>query len=890
LLHGLREARAGSGTLFLIAGEPGIGKSRLSDEVADQARELGAVTLFGRAWEAGGAPAYWPWVQAIRAYVRDRDPQVVRDQLGRGAADVAQMLPELRDSLPEVGEPVSIDPEGARFRLFDATASFLRRAAVVQPIVIVLDDLHAADASSLLLLEFVAQQLAEMRVLVLGLYRDVELGPEHPLSSALTGLARHTAQIVQLTGLPETDVARFIEADHGVEPSAALAEAIHRETEGNPLFVGEMLRLLAEEGTLEEAVGPAGRRVAIPASVREVIGRRLRRLSDECTRVLTLAAVLGREFDVDALLRVSDLELDRLLDLLDEAITARVVDEAPGVQGRLRFAHVLIRDVLYDGLTATRRLRLHRHVGEALETLYADDPGPHLAELAHHFQLAVPAADAAKAVRYARSAADRAATLLAYEEAARLYAAGIQTLSGQAAGEATDHCELLLRLGDVHARSGDIGSAKAIFVQAAEIARGAGLHEQLGRAALGYGGRFVWARAWGDTTLVPLLEEALAAQPKEDSELRVRLLTRLAAGPLRDTHAPEHRERMSQEALEMARRLGRPGTLAYALEGRYDANWGPDVLENRLAIANELIEVADAANDAERAYAGRDSRFIALLELGDLAAAQADHEAGTRLAHQLRQPAQLWDTSVRDAQLALFQGKFDEAERAIAKALELGLPVQSANAQLAFDLQMYALRREQGRLEEVLDVVERAVEDYPAYPVWRYVLADVFAELGRREDARATLDAHAADDYPMYLEMQWLYALGLLADVCRYLEAAPEAATVYQLLQPYAHRNAVLPPELSSGSVARGLGVLAATTSNWDAAVCHFEDALELNARMGARPWLARTRYDFALMLLARGEPGDRERADELLASASALAHELGMTALTARLSSLGRA
>ena len=886
LLDGLGDAHAGHGTLFLIAGEPGIGKSRLSDEVAERARDLGAVTLFGRAWEAGGAPAYWPWVQAIRAYVRDRDPQAVRDQLGRGAADVAQMLPELRDWLPEVGEPGSIDPEGARFRLFDATASFLRTAAEAQPIVIVLDDLHAADASSLLLLEFVAQQLSEMRVLVLGLYRDVELGPDHPLTPALTGLTRHAAQVVQLTGLPETDVARFIEADRGVEPSVALSEAIYRETEGNPLFVGEMLRLLAEEGTLE-AVAPAGRRVAIPASVREVIGRRLNRLNDECARVLTLAAVLGREFPVDALLRVSELELDRLLDLLDEAITARVVDEVPGVQGRLRFTHVLIRDVLYDELPATRRLRLHRQVGEALESLYASDPGPHLAELAHHFQLAVPAAEAAKAVRYARSAADRAVTLLAYEEAARLYAAGIQALSGQAAGDATDHCELLLRLGDVHARSGDIGSAKATFVQAAEIARGAGLHEQLGRAALGYGGRFVWARAWGDTILVPLLEEALAAQPKEDSELRVRLLTRLAAGPLRDTHPPEQRERMSQEAVEMARRLGRPGTLAYALEGRYDANWGPDVLENRLAIANELIEVAEAAEDAERAYAGRDSRFIALLESGDLPAAHVDHEAGARLAHQLRQPAQLWDTSVRDAQLALFEGRFEEAERAIVEALEVGLPVQSANAQLAFDLQMYALRREQGRLEEVVEVVEQAVEEYPAYPVWRYVLADVFAELGRRDDAGAALDAHAADDYPMYLEMQWLYALGLLADVCRYLEAGPEAATVYRLLRPYADRNAVLPPELSSGSVARGLGVLAATTSSWDAAVFHFEDALELNARMIARPWLARTRYDFALMLLARGEPGDRERADQLLASASTLAHELGMTALIARLSSL---
>lgn len=242
---------------------------------------------------------------------------------------------------------------------------------------------------------------------------------------------------------------------------------------------------------------------------------------------------------------------------------------------------------------------------------------------------------------------------------------------------------------------------------------------------------------------------------------------------------------------------------------------------------------------------------------------------------------------MRHAQLALFEGGFAEADAAIHEALEIGLPVQSANAQLAYDLQMYALRREQGRLDELVDVVQQAVVDYPAYPVWRYVLADVFAELGRADDARAALAAHAAEGYPLYLEMQWLFALGLLADVCRHLDAAGAAAELYELLRPYARRNAVLPPELSSGAVSRPLGVLAATASSWDSAAAHFQDALELNARMGARPWLARTRCDYALMLVARDTPGDRERADELVTSGAQLAEELGMTALTERLAQL---
>jgi DNA-binding SARP family transcriptional activator/tetratricopeptide (TPR) repeat protein len=876
LLDGLDETLSGHGGLYVIAGEPGIGKSRLADELAARARESGAVTLFGRAWEAGGAPAYWPWVQAIRSYLRDRDPTTVREQLGAGAAHVAQMLPELRELLPDVGEPPSLDPEGARFSLFEATASFLREAGEAQPLVLVLDDLHAADVPSLLLLRFLAQQPAEMRVMVLAIHRDPELAPDHPLAARLTELTRNATQSLRLRGLPEADVTRFIAASQELEPSAGLAAAIHRKTEGNPLFVGEVLRLLAAEGRLE-----------IPASVREVIARRLRHLSDDCKRVLTLASVLGREFELDALVRVSERELDEVLELLDEAIAAGVVGEVPGSHGRLRLAHVLIRDTLYDELPAIERLRLHAQVGEALEGLYANDLDPHLTELAHHFDAALPAGDAAKATEYARRAGDRAARLLAYEEAGRLYAIAIEIVETHGAGDPIEQSELLLRLGDVQARAGDVVPAKETFLRAAEIAREAAMAKQLARAALGYGGRFVWSRAWGDTKLVPLLEEALAALPEEDSDLHVRLLTRLAAGPYRDTLSPESREVMSQAAVDMARRLGRPAALAYALDGRYGANWGPDVLVNRLAISNELIAVARAAGDAERAYAGYDSRYIALLEFGDLPAAHQAHEAGAELANQLRQPAQLWDSSVRRAQLALFEGRFEEAEGAIREGLEIGLPVQSANAQLAFDLQLYGLRREQGRLAEVVDVVEQAVDAYPAYPVWRYVLLDVFTELGLKEKAHRALAASAAKNYPKYLEMQWLYAMSVLPEVCRYLEDAEAAADVYERLRPYPWRNAVLPRELCRGSVSRGLGICAATMFRWDAAARHFEDALAMNTEMGARPWLAHTQYDYALMLLARGEPGDRVRAEELLTWATTIGQELGMTALVDKVRAL---
>lgn len=541
LLAGLENAFSGHGGLFLLGGEPGIGKSRLADELASEARERGAQVLWGRCWEAGGAPAYWPWVQSIRSYIRDRDPEGVRVQMGSGLPDIAQMLPELRELFPDVPVPLPVESESARFRLFDSTTAFLRNAARAQPLVLVLDDLHAADTPSLLLLRFVAAELAESRIVLIGAYRDIDVEPDHPLAATAAELAREpAAHQLSLRGLSRPDVLRYIELSVGVRPSDAFVAAVHEETEGNPLFVGELVRLLAAEGRLEVPEGSA-LRFAIPQGIREVIDRRLRRLSEECIRVLTLASVLGREFDLQALARVAELEAVELLQVLDEAMAARVVTEVPGALGRLRFAHQLIRDTLYDDLAASRRLALHRRVGEALETLYAQNPEPHLAELAHHFFEAAPGGEVDKAIDYARRAGDRAARLLAFEEAARLYEMALQALELEQPRDEEARCELLLRLGDARARAGDMPAAKQTFLQAADVARRLSLPEQLGWAALGYGGRFVWEAGRGDPCLLPLLQEALAALGEEGNALRAKLLARLAGGPLRDEVVRERR-------------------------------------------------------------------------------------------------------------------------------------------------------------------------------------------------------------------------------------------------------------------------------------------------------------------------------------------------------------
>jgi DNA-binding SARP family transcriptional activator/tetratricopeptide (TPR) repeat protein len=890
LLGGLDDVLAGEGRLFLISGEPGIGKSRLVDQLTRRARERGAEVLVGRCWEAGGAPAYWPWVQALRAYVRARDPELLRRQLGQGMSDLAQVLPDLNELFGELPTPPSSDPEGARFRLFEATASFLRAASSVQPVVLVLDDLHAADAPSLLLLQFLAGALTEARLLVVGAYRDVDPSLRDSLAETLAELRREpVTRDVPLIGLSQDDVGALVSLVTGLEPAGQLVNALHRATDGNPLFVGEVVRLLTSEEALDSITEAEAWRRMVPEGVRAVIRRRLRHLSDKCRLVLVLASVLGREFDLVALERVSEVSGDQLLEVLDEAARERVVTDVPGQPGRMRFAHVLIRDTLYDDLTPGRRLQLHRRIGDALEELYAANLEPHLAELAHHFYESARPTVAEKGLGYARRAAERSLRLLAYEEAARLFAVSLRLLDNMESPDDTTRCDLMLSLGDAYARAGDTPRSKQAYRDAARLAEALNLPDELASAALGYGGRFIWDVSRDDEHLVDLLEHALAALGDEDSGTRVRLLARLAAGPLRDSTADAERRRsLGVQALQMARRIDEPATLAYALHGYLSSHLSPDSVPAQGELANELIRVAIAAGDVERAVEGYEIRLETSIELGDLSSAYDDLDALTKLADELHQPAQKWLAHVYRTVLALLEGRFGDAEQLIAETRSLGERTQNWSAIVAHGLQLYVLRREQGRLEEVEQLVRRATTDYPTYPIWRCALASMLAELGSVAEAGAELEALAADGFSgIPFDEEWEVSLCLLAETAVRLGNIKQASRLYELLQPYADRVSISYPEISLGPVSRFLGILAATTGDYHEAARHFEDALAMSERIGARPWLAHTQHDYAHMLLRRGEPSDAEKASSLLDTAQTAYGELCMRASSSTLSTV---
>jgi DNA-binding SARP family transcriptional activator len=860
----LEEAVSGRGSVVLVGGEPGIGKSRLAEEVATSVGSRDVRLLTGRCWEAGGAPAYWPWLQALRPYVREADPGVLRESLAGAGGELVALLPELRERLPELPDAPSDGSEGARFRLLEAAVSFLAGASRAQPLAIFLDDLHAADASSLLLLRYVAAHAARSRLLVVGCFRDTELSP--PLADVLNESA---VRRVSLKGLGPEDTSRLLTLVVGAEPGEDLAARVQAETQGNPLFSVEFGRLVA-----------AGDRLSIPEGVRDTIRRRVERQSSGCRGVLALASVMGREFDPEVVARLSGLDEDDLARVLDEAAASRLVEGVPDGAGRLRFTHILVRDALYEDLPAPRRFRLHRAAGDALEALF---PDAHLAELAHHY-LEAGTAVADKAVEYSQRAGDRAASQFGFEEAARHYENALRVLDARGM-TATDHaCDLLLALGEALSRAGDEREAKAALARGAAIAQDSGRPDQLARAALNYGGRFGWARASTDPALVPLLERALAAVGDSDVRTRVRLLARLA-GAKRDDPLRDDRARLAEETVALAEAQGDPATLAFAIEGSWIALEGPDLIGDGVGVGERLIALGEQMGDRERVFAGHDHRIHTFWQLADRTGVELEHDALSALADELRQPAQHWHVGTGVTMLALMEGRFDEADELIADTLELGQRAESWNALVTQRLALFVLRRAQGRLGELEDVIARSVREYPALIRFRCALAHLYAELGREGDARRVLDDMLSRDLAHeHLDAEWLFSMALLADPCVQLGERAGAEKLYALLLPYEGLYAMAPVETVFGSMARGLGVLAATLDRPDAAARHFEVALEVERRMRARPWVAHAQHDYGAMLL---DQGDVARAEPLLDEAAVTYRELGMESWAERVRAL---
>src|SRR5665213_608075 len=419
---------AGRRQLILISGEPGIGKTRCAEALAEVAEDQGALVLWGRCYEEAGAPPYWPWVQILRAYVDASSLDEVRLTMGTAANEIAALVPELMD-ISHRAQPAPgaiADANAARFRTFDAIRQFFHQATQQVPITLVLDNLHWADAPSLSLLEFLSQELLRSRLLIVGTYRDAETSARTPLLTALGGLGRDAeVQRIHLTGLSKNAIAEVAQRLCQVSLSEATLKMIYQQTDGNPLFAIELIKVLIDESA---GAGIGATPIRIPAGVHETIGRRLIRLSDACNELLCVAAVHGRQFTAQEVAATRYQDEQRVLTGLQPAVQAGIVQASSDASGSYQFTHALIRETIYEDLPAAERVRLHSDAGDALVSVHAAHLDSALSRIAHHYYEAAALGNADKAVTYALRAADSAARIYAYEDALLHYDRAIETL------------------------------------------------------------------------------------------------------------------------------------------------------------------------------------------------------------------------------------------------------------------------------------------------------------------------------------------------------------------------------------------------------------------------------------------------------------------------------
>ena len=881
----LARALGGDGGVVMVVGEPGIGKTRLCDEFAVHAKLRGAQVFKGHCYEGEGTVPYLPFVEALRHYARARPDAQLRAELSESAPELATLVTELRQRFPDLPEPPRLEGEAERQRLFDGIASFVHGASIAAPLVLVLDDLHWADKPTLLLLQYLARRVRRDRVLLLGTYRDVELERTHPLADAVANLRRDGLyERVLLRGLDREGVRDLLRAAGGENPPERFVESILQETEGNPFFVAEVLKHLIETGALRREKGewvgdPGSVEHSIPEGVREVIGRRLSRLSERCNALLSLASALPGGFSFELLTALSEEGEDGVLETLEEALRAQLVRERQDGSGSYEFGHALIRQTLYSELSTPRRVRLHRQIGEALEQRYGRDSAPHLAELAYHLFQGAPGGDVERAVDACERAATRARELLAWEEEAAHLARALEADEMRPARDERRHFELLARLGEAQRLAGERVASRRTFQRAVELARRLGDLELLARAALGYASED--AIEFDEAETLRLLEEALAAQGDAESALRARLLSRIALGRVFDRDI-SRRDALAAEAVALARRLGEPGLLARVL-----FMWliidpvtrsGPEID----ACARELVRCAEAAGEPERALGAVPALVRAHLDAGDIAAVDREIEAFERAARDLRQPVHLFTAALLRAMRALLCGPFDEASRRIEEVRAAGERAEHPLRRFWYLAQTRLLGDEIGGGDEIA----RELEDFYRTPIGASVGSGSRAgntlRLGRVGEARKHFAEVAANDFATIpRDINWLGRMHLLGLTCVALGDRERAAALYEKLLP--HRAGVAvggPAAICFGPVAHALARLAALLERWEEAEGHFTLALALCEKLAARPHAAQVRCHWAAMLAARNAPGDRERALPLANAAIAGAQQLGMKPL----------
>ncbi len=859
------QAVGGRSGLVLVSGEAGIGKSHLVSGAA-AVHATGALVLYGRCDGEPLAP-YQPIRQALARHVESCPVEELVPVRVRDLVEVARLVPALADRHPLGGTGAALPPDEDRLRLFDAVAAFLDVAAEIRPVLLLIDDLQWADRGSLRLIAHLLGE-PQRRLLVVATVRDTEESRDD-VDGFVLGVRREGRDVehIAVGGLGERALGELCSAPGDV------VHALHDTTAGNPFFAMEIHRHLTETGALS-----ADRVLTVPASVRAVIERRLEGLAAS-RQILEVAAVIGQQFTGALLGRAAAQPIDAVLDAIDPAVRAGIVKPGPRA-GHFAFGHPLLRETLYAGLSAGRRQRLHLAVADALDT--RADP----ATATHHLSQAGSVAAREQLVELATRAAAAAMAVGGHEEAARLHALAVTTAERTGLAPLA-RAELLIGLGEAQVLTGDPAGPRTLRA-AAELAHAERSPHHIARAAVALAQEDV-AIAYFNPELVGILQAGLEVAGQADSSVRARLLGRLAVERFLDPAGRVGVTEAVEEAVGIAERLGDPATLAEVLGNRRFYRWGPDHPAALLADGREMLRIARVSGDPSLAWRGRVSIASALFQLGDVDGATGEVVRVERDATALGRPRMQWWVTNARAVLATLHGDLAMAEELAYAAFRHGERTSNAAASGWLLIHLYALRWLQGRLGELAQPVRAYLDQFPAAWIARCAQPMIALESNDPSAARQLLDEHAADGFAAVpKDANWYPGMALLAEVAARLGERRHCETLRCLLEPHAG----LLTEMgslsgSAGPMARPVGLLAGALGHRDEAVSHLEAAVSFSERLGARPWLAFSLHDLAEVRLARGRPGDVERAAKLASKASAVAREVGMAGLLGRLASL---
>jgi class 3 adenylate cyclase len=879
-LHGAYQEVTEHGAVraVLVGGEPGVGKTTMVSQAIRLWFDRGAAVAMGRCEEDVRAP-YRPFIDVLEHLVASAPPEVLADHVERHGAALLPLAPSLASRVGDLPPLGSSDLETERFQLFAAAADLLTALATRAPLVIFLDDLHWADAGTVSLLRVLATQPEPARLLLLGTFRSDELAGDHPMAHALAAFRRVPAVTrLQLSGLQAPDILELVERWTGEEPGAPaerLARDLAAETGGNAFFVTEVMRHLADTGQLDGLAGPlpsAG--PLVPESVLEVLAQRVAQLGAMADGVLATAAVIGQEFTLGLVSAVTGLDDAKLLGVLDEAAAAALVTEVRDAPGRFAFTHALVQHAILLNAGATREAALHRRVAEVLE---ADDSGAApVDELARHWLQATNTSDNRRARDWARQAGDAAIAALAPADAAAYYRQALLLHDQLRDDDVATRIDLLTQLGTAERQSGD-PEHRDTLLKACRLARRAGDTARLAEAALANNSGTFSTFQGVDPEQVEMLEAALAGAT---DPARRALLTATLANELTYTAEFERRRGLADEALRLARATGDGALVLRVSNLVFYAVWVPETLDERLALTEESLALADAVGDPLSRYWASISAHLNLVQAGRVEEADPLLDLLDELTDRLAQPALQWRARHTRAARLILRGDPDRAEQLALQAFELGDRAGAPEASVYGRSQEMSVAWQRGTLAELAAGISGRS---PRSPNALASLALIFTEGGRADEVVPHLDAVAAGalaDLPH--NPAYLSCLALFAEAAIRLEHAAAASVLHEGLAPFAGQIG-FDGVMVVGSLQHHLGGLARVLGRPDEAVDRLNESAALHRRIGAPFFEAGDRLELGWSLHERGAAGDAARAREELRAALALAQDHGYAAVRDR-------